>query len=1343
MDFLSYRIVYLLVALFVAGTGVAQQAESYRPHSPDPFWEPWRIRAFPQLKGTELRCLGEDARGAIWFGVADGAVRYDGLRWDEFGAASNLPGAAIAFAQVESQFYAATGSSIHVLEQGRFRQVFPQTDRGRWVIEDLAVGADGVLWVCTDKGALRLRGAPSGGQDDPWQEIQLLTTPEIANSLQGDLVTAEIQIEAVAAADTVRWNAGVGVCLYGQGVDKNTVIAVAENGPAARQGVRVGDRIVAIDGEARRTVFQRELEDEPGTRIQLSVLPKGGEEVLDLELVCESIEGRYQRFRPIQIEDDGRGTVWFATRLGRILSLQRNQDGTEEWTHHTRVHGLPVIAMPSIVVTDRGIAGVGRNTATECLLRYDGDRWTVIDLPRGIGSSIETCDDGTLLVGTNGAVLSVSASGRVVDHGMRDHGIFGNDIMVKKTSDGALWIAGKGAIALRLEPQGQRWTTYRGLVYQASGEDGEEWFLTDRLTVVRHQGDRWQQYDADDGLMSQPLRVIVTTAGDVWAAGSHDGVAATARRLGNRWERRLHPELSWAVDRRAVFEDRDQRLWFGAAVNQLVQEDDHGGVLRFDGEVWKHFRPTNRLDFVYGIAQTQDGSVWFAGPSLVQVTPEDQFGASADLPLVARGFTDALANDQDGDLWIGTRVKGVVRLDGRPADDPADGPEFRSTVYGESNRVSNSRIKSVLPMSDSSVLVGTPAGFDRFDGRTWAPAALPADLAYDTDYGGLYEGRSGELWFNASGVAIMTRDLAKGIPMKDMGSLQDKFKTFRYRPDDRSPDTQIERSAAQATFGEAVSLAWSGVDYMEATPRDQLTFSWSVDDQPWSAFSPAVRVDLPGLEGGLHRFRVRARDADFNIDTTPAEITIEIFPALWQRSWFQGLMLLMLVLFCLAMIQTGRVFRRESSLRTSHERLLSAEQDLQQANQSLESRVARRTRELREANQRLHASEVQYRSIVEDQSEYIVRFDADQNVTFVNTAFLRANRIAGQTVSAVLPAKVVSRLRQVVANVEEGRQEGRSVVSFDDADGQLRWEQWHCRVLVDQVGNPLGYQVVGNDITDLRDAQNRLSEKELELAHLARVSALGEMVAGISHEINQPLATIANFSSASLLVLDRELGAIENVERKEDIRQWIERIKEQTERINRIVNSLRRFGRPGSNLTAFDIESAVTESLDLCEYRTRTVVNDILVDIPAELPKAYADRVQVEQVLVNLIRNAVDAMDDPAVVERTLKIVVATEEEMLKVSVIDSGPGIAKDQGDEIFQTFVTTKTQGMGMGLAISRSIIESHQGRLYTVDGADGAWFEFTLPIATDDQTAPVHVGSADHAPRSRSVSVSGGRV
>ncbi|QDV43080.1 Sensor protein FixL [Stieleria neptunia] len=1333
MDFLSYRIVYLLAALFVAGIGEAQQAESYRPRQPDPFGESWRIRAFPQLKGRELRSIGEDARGAIWFGVADGAVCYDGLRWDEFGASRNLPGAAIAFAQVGSQFFAATWSSIHVLDQGRFRQVFPLDDGDRWVVEGLAAGADGVLWVCTDKGALRLRGSPSGRQGDSWQDMQLFTTTEIAGVLQDEPISAGTQVQAVAAADTVRWNTGVGVCLYGQGLDENTVIAVAENGPAAKQGVRVGDRIVGVDGEARRTVFQRELEDDPGSRIRISVLPQDSDDVLDLELVCESIEGRYQRFRPIQIADDGRGTVWFATRLGRILSLERNQDGTQKWTHHTREHELPVIAMPSIVVTDRGVAGVGRNTATDCLLRYDDDRWTVIDLPRGIGSSIEASDDGALLVGTNGAVLSVAAGGRVVDHGMRDHGIFGNDVIVKKMSDGAVWIAGKGSIALRLEPQGQRWTTYRGLVYQASGENGDEWFLTDRLSVVHHQGDRWQEFDAGDGLMTQPFRVIVTTAGDVWAAGSHDGVAATARRIGDRWERRLHPELSWAVDRRAVFEDRDQRLWFGAAVNQRVQEDDHGGVMRFDGMQWKHIRPTNRLDFVYGIAQTQDGSVWFAGPSLVQVTPDDQFGTPIQLPFVARGFSDALANDQVGDLWIGTRDKGIVKLGGRLAD----GPEYPCTVYGESNRISNNRIKSILPLSDSSVLVGTPAGFDRFDGKTWATAALPSALAYRTDYGALYQGHSGELWFNESGLAYMARDLSKGIPLNELGSLGDKFKTYRYRPDRQPPDTVIQRSASQATFGEVVSLAWGGMDHMEATPRDQLTFSWSVDDQPWSEFLPAVQVDLPGLDDGLHRFRVRARDADFNIDTTPAEITFRIFPALWQRSWFQGLMLLMMVLLGLALIQTGRVFRREASLRTSNERLLSAEQDLQRANQHLESRVARRTRELREANQRLHASEVQYRSIVEDQTEYIVRFDVDQNVTFVNTAFLRANRISGQTVSALLPADVVSRLRQLVANVETDGHAGRSITSFQDADGQLRWEQWHCRVLTDQLGNPLGYQVVGNDITDLRNAQNRLSEKELELAHLARVSALGEMVAGISHEINQPLATIANFSSASLLVLDRELGATENVERKEDVRQWIERIKEQTERINRIVNSLRRFGRPGSNLTAFEIESAVNESLDLCEYRTQTVVDEILIDIPEDLPRAYADRVQIEQVLVNLIRNAVDAMDDPAIVKRTLKIVAVAEEGVLKVSVIDSGPGIKKDQVEEIFQTFVTTKSQGMGMGLAISRSIIESHQGKLYTVDGADGAWFEFTIPIATDGQGRPVQLGSADHAQRSQSFS------
>ncbi|WP_167546861.1 ATP-binding protein [Stieleria maiorica] len=1321
---------------------VALQAEPYRPRYVDPWSESWRIRAFPQLKGRELKCIAEDSGGAIWFGVAAGAVRFDGLHWDEFSASTDLPGPAIAFAQAGTQFYAATRSSVHVLNGGGFRKVFPTSDRRAWVIEDLAAGPDGTLWASTDLGAVELHGNGPASADVLWQRIRLFTTPEIGRHLQDQKLDDSIEIETVAASEAVHWRAGLGVCVYGQAVDENAIVAVAENGPADNAGIRVGDRIVGIDGEPRRSVYQRELEDSPGTRIRLKVLPYDSDEVTELELECESIEGRYQRFRPLRIVVDPHGTVWFATRLGRIYSLHRDQTGAATWTNHTRQHNLPVVAMPSIAATTEGVAAVGRNTATESLIRYDGTRWTVVDLPRALGSSIESADDGSLLVGTNGAVLSVETGGRVVDHNLRDYGIFGNDTIVKRMSDGAVWIAGKGSIALRMEPQGKRWTSYQGLVFQDSGDNDTEWFLTDRLAVVRRQGERWQQYDASDGLMTQPLRVIATKSGDVWAAGSHDGVASTARMVGGRWERHLHPELSWAVDRRAVFEDREQRLWFGAAVNQQVQEGERGGVLRFDGTNWKHFPPTNRLDFVYGIAQTRDGSVWFAGPSLVEIRPDDRFGSPSNVPLLARGFSDALCNDSFGNLWIGTRSKGVVKLNARTRGDS----EYEAIAYDESSGISNNRIKSLLTLPGANVMIGTPAGFDRFDGQTWGKASLPPELAYETDYGGLHQGQGEQYWFNASGLSYMTRDLSQGIPLSDLGSLRERFTTYHYRPDRRPPETILDRSASENKFGEIVSLSWSGTDYLDTTPRDQLTYSWRLDDRPWSAFSPNAQVSFRDLPVGTHHVRVRARDADFNIDATPAVITFEVLPALWQQSWFQGLWVVMAILFGLAIIQTGRVFRREASLRTSNRKLLLAEQDLQRVNQNLESRVAQRTRELREANQQLHASEVQYRSIVEDQSEYIVRFDADRQVTFVNSAYLRANRVLGQTAIATLPADAVDRLRRVIAGVKPGMQHGNSTVSYQGHDGQLRWEQWHCRVLSDQVGNRLGYQVVGNDITDLRLAQNRLSEKELELAHLARVSALGEMVAGISHEINQPLATIANFSSASLLLLEREQEDGDSGQDRgqnsdqdnENVRQWIARIKEQTQRINKIVNSLRRFGRPGSNLAAFDLESAVFESLALCEYQTRSVVEDLRVEIPEDLPRAYADRVQIEQVLVNLIRNAVDAMDDPAVVNRTLKITAVADQNSLKVSVIDSGPGIPKERAEEIFQTFVTTKTHGMGMGLAISRSIIESHRGKLYTIDSPDGAWFEFTLPTANDHPAAPSSSQGLSEVPKSDSLSV-----
>ncbi len=1246
--------------------------------------------------------MGEDPSRRIWFGIEGGAIRYDGFRWQKFGIESS----AMSFAQSGDVFFAATRSAIYRFKNDAFQQVFPLDDQRHWVIEDLTSSADGGLWAATNWGAVHLQGLRYTPSHADWKRITLLSTAEIVKQFQVEVDAEAIETVIVAETESRRWQSGAGICVLSSDPERNVVIAVAEDGPAARAGIKIGDRITSINGEQRNSVFQRELQGATGRTLQISAERAGETELIRTNIVFDQLDGSYRVFRPFRVAQHAAGTVWFASRLGHIYSASGDTGDQFRWTYHTRQHNLAPVGMPSIAVTDKGLVAVGRNTSNRAMLKYDGESWSAFELPRGIGSSILALNNGKILVGTNGAVLSVGPGGRVVDHAMQDYGIFGNDVILKMASDNALWILGEGSFALRVEPQ-DTWTSFEGLDYQDSGSDSVDWFISNQLSVVARENDQWRAYNASHGLMSAPLRVAVTKTGDVWAAGSHEGVAATARLEGDRWVRKLHPELSWGIDRRAVFEDRDGRMWFGAAVNQQVEEGNRGGVIRFDGQNWKHFRPTNRLDFVYGIAQTKDGSLWFAGPSLVQILPNDTFGEQADLPIAVQGFCDSVAHDEQGRLWVGTRANGLVLLTIRDSN----GLRYAAEVYDESTQLSNNRIKSISVLSDNSVLVGTPAGFDRFDGESWARAPLPSMLAFGVDYSGMREGRDGDIWLNSVGLGHVSRDLAQGTGA-DLSGAVSKIRTYRFGRDSVAPETRIDARPTESMYGNEVVVGWSGSDHFNRTEPSDLVFSWRIGDQPWRPFSSNGQVSLQNLGVGEHRIQVRARDADFNVDATPAETTVVILPALWQRSWFRGLLLLTGVLMILGIVQTFRVFRSEASLQVSNQKLIAAEHELRNANSSLEKRVSLRTKELNDANQRLYESEVKYRSIVEDQSEYIVRFDADKKPTFMNEAFRRSLGAANGKTTLENPNDLLDRLEQVASNLAPSSSTQHITVRLESTEGMTRWEQWHCRALRDADGNLLGYQAIGTDITELREAEDRLNEKEKQLAHLARVSALGEMVAGISHEINQPLASISNFSAASLMTLDRESEDIEKSEKRENVREWIGRINEQANRINEIIKGLRRFGRPSTNRESFDIAQAVDEAMALCEAKIRAVVDDVELQLPPSLPKVYADRIQIEQVLVNLVRNACDAMDSTEITDRNLHIEGTTENEFVKIVVTDSGPGIPPEQIEEVFRAFTTTKSDGMGIGLAISRSIVESHGGTLRAIDFEGGCRFEFTLP-------------------------------
>lgn len=243
------------------------------------------------------------------------------------------------------------------------------------------------------------------------------------------------------------------------------------------------------------------------------------------------------------------------------------------------------------------------------------------------------------------------------------------------------------------------------------------------------------------------------------------------------------------------------------------------------------------------------------------------------------------------------------------------------------------------------------------------------------------------------------------------------------------------------------------------------------------------------------------------------------------------------------------------------------------------------------------------------------------------------------------------------------------------------------------------------DLTEIRTEQRRVQELQRELFHVNRLAEMGQIASSLAHEVNQPLAAIMNYLQVSRrLIDDRDVGGA--------VGGILEKIEAQTIRAAEITKRLRAFvdrrdvARQDENLN-----KVIEEALALGVVGAASRSTRVHLQLAPDLPDVCIDRVQIQQVIVNLVRNAIDAMEGEA--RRELSIRSAMEGDVVRVSVADSGPGVAPEVAGKLFNAFVTTKEQGMGVGLSISRAIVESHGGRLgFTANDQRGTTFYFTLP-------------------------------
>ncbi len=251
------------------------------------------------------------------------------------------------------------------------------------------------------------------------------------------------------------------------------------------------------------------------------------------------------------------------------------------------------------------------------------------------------------------------------------------------------------------------------------------------------------------------------------------------------------------------------------------------------------------------------------------------------------------------------------------------------------------------------------------------------------------------------------------------------------------------------------------------------------------------------------------------------------------------------------------------------------------------------------------------------------------------------------------------------------------------------------------------------DLTEHQQTQARLQELQSELVHISRLSAMGEMASALAHELNQPLAAISNYMKGSRRLLagstDPNAAKIENA---------MDRAAEQALRAGQIIRRLRDFVSRGESEKRVESLSKLIEeagALGLAGAREQNI--QLRFHLNPEFDLVLADRVQIQQVLVNLFRNALEAMAQSPrreLIASNAKV----EDDMIEIEVSDTGSGFHDDVKANLFQTFFTTKETGMGVGLSISRSIIEAHGGRMWAEsNAAGGATFRFTLPAASNE--------------------------
>jgi PAS domain S-box-containing protein len=954
----------------------------------------------------------------------------------------------------------------------------------------------------------------------------------------------------------------------------------------------------------------------------------------------------------ISMAETADGKVWLGTLGDGLFFLSGGRA--------TNVNaGLPDRKINSLLPIGEEL-WVGTDTG---LYHGNGNGFRRLELPSFLGDvhvlSILRDHDSNMWLGTTRGLLRINGKGISFSEENELRGDGGINVLFEDR-EGNLWIGGGRGLGRIRDSAFATYSSVSDHRFEHNGPvyvdpEGRTWLAPAQGGLYVLQNGRVQPVAS-----IPPNEVVYSISGgvdEVWAGRQRGGLNRLQFRNGTIWSQSYTEANGLAQNSAyAVYESRDGSVWAGTL---------NGGVSKFKDGHFTTYTTTNGLasNAVSSILETRDGAMWFATPGGLSSFSNGQWRTYTTVEGLPSPEVNCLFEDSSGTLWSGTSA-GLAFLASNHFQVPNQSPDvLREQILGmaedKSGRFWIATSHHVLRVPRDKLLSGVVKAvdvreYDQADGlESTEGVKRSRSVASDS---------AGRIWFSlSSGLSVVNPSRINDNSVPAMPHIE--AITSDNHTVDLAASVRIPPSPSRITFEyTGLSLAVPG--------RIRFRYFLENFDNSWSQPVAAREAVYTNLGPGSYRFRLVASNSEGLWNGPETAITLNVAPAYYQTYWFR--------LSCF-----GAFFALLWAL-------------------------------YRWRVHRLKSQEKRLRDVVETIPAMTFTALSDGSCTFVNKRWTEYTGLSvEQSLGAGWQRAVHSedlaryaeewRISVATGRLFEGEARFRRA-----ADGDYRSFLVRGVPLRGRRGNIVNWYGTLTDIEDRKRAEQereRLRQLEDDLAHINRVTMLGEMAASLAHEIKQPIAAAITSANSCLEWLAHEPPNLDRA------RAAAARIDKYGNRAAEIIDRIRSFYRkspPRRELV--DVNGIIWEMLTLLKGEATRYSVAMRTELAAELPKINADRVQLQQVFMNLMLNAIEAMQDSG---GELTVKSHLQDGQLQFSVSDTGVGLPTARVDQMFSAFFTTKEQGSGMGLAISRSIVESHGGQLWAIaNNGRGATFHLTLP-------------------------------